>query len=225
MKTSIPPQAKRYLLEALSTDENPTGVGSGGGGGAPRGKKGEATGVPGATEILFGADEPDGWGAKTAAGLYLSGKAANSLARGVEKFGPQAIGALTKAGKWFPKGNNLGGDMLQAIAGGALSAIPGVAAKVLRQWGEISGANFFDANIGHIGQSAMKLSTEGGGRPWTPFVIPGQQGTKVTPYDPDYDLKKRIQNVQRDAVTRDLDAYDAYRRRYLPSAPPGTMMS
>lgn len=197
MKTSIPPQAKRYLLEALSTYENPTGVGSGGGGGAPRGKKGEATGVPSAGEILFGNTEKGDWGAGAATGFYMGGKAAEAAASTLEKFGPQMFGKMMGAGKWFPKGNSLLGDIGQSLAGGFLSAVPGAAAKVARQLGDISGANWFDANIGHIGQSAMRLAAEGGGRPWTPFVIPGQRTTRTAQYDPDYDLRKQVEKASK----------------------------
>ena len=209
MRTTLPPEAKKYLIEAFGKDPNagiaystePMTFGGSsiqGGGGAERGKKGEATGVPGASEILFGDTEKDDLGLKTAAGAYAIGKGADTFANVLDKFGAQGLGRLLGAAKWLPRGGDGGflKDAISAIGGGALSAIPGVASKGLRQIADISGANWFDANIGRIGASANELAAQGAGKPWTPFALPQTARTKVTPYDPDYDAKRKLKALQ-----------------------------
>jgi hypothetical protein len=216
MSSFLPISSKNYLLETLSSTErsrnieflkeiakspslklsDPQGttksMGSGMGTGAPKGKKEEDIEKnQNADNVLFGDTEKDDWGLGHAAGAYAIGKIAGGLADTIDASGAQKFGDMVGLGKFMSKNpSGFFGDVVGGIAKGAVSAVPGVTSKLLRQVADISGANWFDANIGNIGQSQMQLAAQGAGKPWTPLVVPKQAANKVTPYDPNYQQNK-----------------------------------
>jgi hypothetical protein len=182
-KPSKPEKSKREKIKDI------TGADTGGyGGGGPRGKKHDNKDK--ADNVLFGDTEDGDWGAGAAATAYGIGKAADTIADVLDATGAQKIGDAVGLSKMLPKGGGMMGNILSGIATGAVTAIPGATSKLLRQVSDISGANWFDANLGRIGQSQMELAAQGAGKPWTPLAIPGPAQSKQNPYDPEYQAKK-----------------------------------
>lgn len=150
------------------------------GGGAGKGfagldKKGKGTSDKG---VLFGDEDSSKLG--SAAGLYLLGKGAKTLADVVDTTGAQRFGDLaTSMIPSLPKVSGFGGDIVKGLGSAVIKGIPGMGAALLRQLHDISGAGWFDANIEKIGRSQLELSAQGAGSPWTPFVIPGKTKAEV----------------------------------------------
>jgi hypothetical protein len=88
------------------------------------------------------------------------------------------------------------GALAKSAASKVVSGIPGTASKILRQVSDISGANWFDANIGNIGNSANELAAQGAGSPWTKLLVPKTSKNPLTPYDPFKERKQRVANAQ-----------------------------
>lgn len=224
MSSFLPIDSKNYLLESLSTTEqdrviefleeiaksptlklsSPSGnAGSGAssssdnsfGTGAPAGKKKDNKNTP--DNVLFGDTEDEDWGAGAAATAYGIGKAADTVADVLDATGAQRIGDVVGLSKRLPKGGGLMGDIASGIAGGAVSAIPGATSKLLRQVSDISGANWFDANVAKIGQSQMELAAQGAGSPWTALAVPKRGQSKQKPYDPNYKRNQSIEAAQK----------------------------
>ena len=218
MNSFLPISSKNYLLETLSTTKSERNIeflkeiakspslkladpfGAGMGTGAPKGKKEEDIEKNKKPDnILFGDTEQNDWGLGHAAGAYAIGKGANTLANVIDNSGAQALGdvVMGKMGQYIPQNAGFMGDIVNGVAGGAISGIPKVASSLLRQVGDLSGANWFDANVGNIGQSQMQLAAQGAGKPWTPFVLPRTTAGKVKPYDPNYQQNKSLEAAQR----------------------------
>jgi hypothetical protein len=222
MSSFLPIDFKNYLLESLSTTErdrviefleeitkspslklsSPSGnAGSGAsstsdnsfGAGAPKGKKKDDKELS-TNDVLFGDND---LGVGAAATAYGIGKAADTVADVLDATGAQRIGDVVGLSKWLPKGAGLMGDIAAGIASGAVSAIPGATSKLLRQVSDISGANWFDANIAKIGQSQMELAAQGAGSPWTALAVPRRGQSKQKPYDPNYKQNKAIEKAQK----------------------------
>jgi hypothetical protein len=222
MSSFLPIDSKNYLLESLSTTErdrviefleeitkspslklsNPAGnAGSGTsstsdnsfGAGAPKGKKKDNK-EQSTNDVLFGDND---LGAGAAATAYGIGKAADAVADVLDATGAQRIGDVVGLSKWLPKKGGMMGDIAAGIATGAVSAIPGATSKLLRQVSDISGANWFDANIAKIGQSQMELAAQGAGSPWTALAVPRRGQSKQKPYDPNYKQNKAIEAAQK----------------------------
>jgi hypothetical protein len=133
-------------------------------------------------------------------GLYTIGKVASTGSDILDMFGAQKLGSLA-ASKLGPLGQ-IGG----AIAGKAISAIPGVGSSLLRQISDISGAGWVDAQIGNIGPSELKLAAQGAGSPWTPFVLPGQAKSERKGYDPNKETDDAIKAASRAEQIKKLRA-------------------
>jgi hypothetical protein len=226
MSSFLPISSKNYLLETLSSTESsrniefleeivnqsseklPKQTGGYGVGGAATTDSGEPDdNSHDTTNVLFGKQKPIKVGTdkyhldlnspEAAAGLYAVGKGANSLADVLDSTGAQRFGDLVGLDKFLPKNAGFLGDVVGKIATGAVSAVPGATSKLLRQVGDLSGANWFDANVGNIGQSQMQLAAQGAGKPWTPLVAPKQAANKVTPYDPTDKLNRNINAAEK----------------------------
>jgi len=222
MSSFLPIDSKNYLLESLSTTErdrviefleeitkspslklsSPSGnAGSGAsptsdnsfGAGAPKGKKKDNKKLS-TNDVLFGDND---LGVGAAATAYGIGKAADTVADVLDATGAQRIGDVVGLSKWLPKNKGLMGDIAAGIASGAVSAIPGATSKLLRQVSDISGANWFDANVAKIGQSQMELAAQGAGSPWTALAVPRRGQSKQKPYDPNYKQNKAIEKAQK----------------------------
>jgi hypothetical protein len=145
--------------------------------------------------ILF--NDQNGTDIPAAVGLYGVGKIADTAADAIDAFGGQAVGdALSR---FIPAG--LGnvpvvGSLAKSAASKVISGIPGTASKILRQVSDISGANWFDANIANIGNSANELAAQGAGSPWTKLLVPKTSKNPLTPYDPFKERKQRVANAQ-----------------------------
>jgi hypothetical protein len=79
-------------------------------------------------------------------------------------YGPLAYGGGVLA-SWL--GKMAGGKM-----GGKLGSM---AQQLGGQIEDLTGKSWFDAQVANIGHSQMKLTAQGAGSPWTPFVIPGKK--------------------------------------------------
>lgn len=183
----------------------PGGMGVGG----PKGKQKDISQTP--DNILFGDVGDDDLGAGTAAGMYGLGKAAEAgadwlEALGMEKLVGPAAGALSSAASKVP----VVGPIASAVGGGILGAIPGAGAKFLRQVSDISGANWFDANIAKIGRSSQELAAQGAGSPWTSLAIPQTKQTKVSYPDPGKRKAAAIQAAKAEESAKKLRAKGYY---------------
>jgi hypothetical protein len=208
----LPEQAKLYLVESLNskifeetkkeksaksiTGSRPgMGVGTPG----PKGKKKEPNVLFGDTEdfnVMGMSLSPE----VVATGLYGAGKAADYAADWLDAFGAQKLGgAAAKAINASGVGNiPVLGSVVNAIGSGLVSAIPGASSTLLRQVSDISGANWFDANIKKIGRSTQELAAQGAGSPWTALAIPGQAKSERKPYDPNKEQDDAIKRAKRD---------------------------
>lgn len=174
------------------TEKDVAGGGSGRGGRKGIDDKNDNKSMGG---ILF--NDQNGTDIPAAVGLYGVGKIADTAADAIDAFGGQAVGdALSR---FIPAG--LGnvpvvGSLAKSAASKLFSGIPGTASKVLRQVSDISGANWFDANIANIGNSANELAAQGGGSPWTKLLVPKTSKNPLTPYDPFKERKQRVADAQ-----------------------------
>ena len=174
------------------TDKDVAGGGSGTGGRKGIDDKNDNKSAGG---ILF--NDQKGTDIPAAVGLYGVGKIADTAADAIDAFGGQAVGdALSR---FIPAG--LGnvpvvGALAKSAASKVVSGIPGTASKILRQVSDISGANWFDANIGNIGNSANELAAQGAGSPWTKLLVPKTSKNPLTPYDPFKERKQRVADAQ-----------------------------
>jgi hypothetical protein len=168
-----------------------------GGGSGTGGRKGidDKNDNKSAGGILF--NDQKGTDIPAAVGLYGVGKLADTAADAIDTFAPQAIGDAL--GKYIPAGLAgvpVVGKLAQSAASKVVSGIPGTASKILRQVSDISGANWFDANIANIGNSANELAAQGAGSPWTKLLVPKTSKNPLTPYDPFKERKQRVADAQ-----------------------------
>lgn len=186
--TTQPKQKKQKKV----TEKDVAGGGSGTGGRKGIDDKNDNKSMGG---ILF--NDQNGTDIPAAVGLYGVGKIADTAADAIDAFGGQAVGdALSR---FVPAG--LGnvpvvGAFAKSAASKLFSGIPGAASKVLRQVSDISGANWFDANIANIGNSANELAAQGAGSPWTKLLVPKTSKNPLTPYDPFKERKQRVADAQ-----------------------------
>lgn len=174
------------------TEKDVAGGGSGRGGRKGIDDKNDNKSMGG---ILF--NDQNGTDIPAAVGLYGVGKIADTAADAIDAFGGQAVGdALSR---FVPAG--LGnvpvvGALAKSATSKLFSGIPGAASKILRQVSDISGANWFDANIGNIGNSANELAAQGAGSPWTKLLVPKTSKNPLTPYDPFKARKQKVADAQ-----------------------------
>ena len=208
----LPEQAKLYLVESLNnkifeektkekTFKSITGSDPGMGVGppGPNGKKKEPNVLFGDTEdfnVMGMSLSPE----VVATGLYGVGKAADYAADLLDASGAQKLGGLAaKVMNASGVGNiPVLGSVVGAIGSGLVSAVPGATSKLLRQVSDISGANWFDANINKIGRSTQELAAQGAGSPWTALAIPGQAKSERKPYDPNKEQDDAIKRAKRE---------------------------
>jgi hypothetical protein len=165
------------LTEAGGAPGSGTGTsGSGGGTGiTPIGKKTSPTGsavnpVPGvkvrktslgSKSTLFGNSNINMAGAM---GMYGAGKALSGLASMAKTAGGLVGTMLPRSLTNLP----IIGPAAKYAAG-----LPGdLAAGMLSNLADLSGANYFDANVKKMGLNQVKLAAQGAGKPWVPLEIP-----------------------------------------------------
>ena len=174
------------------TDKDVAGGGSGTGGRKGIDDKNDNKSMGG---ILF--NDQNGTDIPAAAALYGVGKIADTAADAIDAFGGQAVGdALSR---FIPAGLAnvpVVGALAKSAASKVVSGIPGTASKILRQVSDISGANWFDANIANIGNSANELAAQGAGSPWTKLLVPKTSKNPLTPYDPFKERKQKVADAQ-----------------------------
>jgi hypothetical protein len=207
----LPEQAKLYLVESLNSKifeekskeksfKSITGSDPGMGAAAPepKGKKKEPNVLFGDTEdfnVMGMSLSPE----VVATGLYGAGKAADYAANWLDAFGAQKLGGVAATAM---NASGVGkipvlGSVVGAIGSGLVSDVPGAASTLLRQVSDISGANWFDANIKKIGRSTQELAAQGAGSPWTALAIPGQAKSERKPYDPNKEQDDAIKQAKR----------------------------
>lgn len=165
----------REFLEAFILTEAVPPTGSGGGTGITPITKVSPTGsaalpVPGvkvkktglgSKSTLFGDSGIDMTGAM---GMYGAGKALSGLA-GVAR----STGGLV--GKMLPRA--LTSLPIIGTAAKFAAGLPGdLAAGMLNNLADLSGANYFDANVKKMGINQVALAAQGAGKPWVPLEIP-----------------------------------------------------
>jgi hypothetical protein len=168
----------REFLEAFILTEAVPPTGSGGGTGitpitkvTPSGSTGSAalpvpgvkvrrTGI-GSKSTLFGDSGIDMTGAM---GMYGAGKVLGGLASVA-----RSTGGLV--GKMLPRAlTNL---PIIGTAAKFAAGLPGdLAAGMLNNLADLSGANYFDANVKKMGINQVALAAQGAGKPWVPLEIP-----------------------------------------------------
>jgi hypothetical protein len=198
MKSKLSVKTQNYLIESLNqritcnldrefletvilTEATPgsgTGTsGSGAGTGiAPVTKKASPTGsaampVPGvkvkktglgSKSTLFGDSGIDMTGAM---GMYGAGKVLSGLAGAAKS----TVGGLV--GKVLPRA--LTSLPIIGTAAKFAAGLPGdLAAGMLNNLADLSGANYFDANVKKMGINQVALAAQGAGKPWVPLEIP-----------------------------------------------------
>lgn len=165
----------REFLEAFTLTEAVPPTGSGGGTGitpitkvSPTGSaalpvpgvKVKKTGI-GSKSTLFGDSGIDMTGAM---GMYGAGKVLGGLAGAA-----RATGGLI--GKMLPRAVT---DLpIIGTAAKFAAGLPGdLAAGMLNNLADLSGANYFDANVKKMGINQVALAAQGAGKPWVPLEIP-----------------------------------------------------
>jgi len=175
LNTRITCNLDREFLEAFILTEAVPPTGSGGGTGitpitkvSPTGSaalpvpgvKVKKTGI-GSKSTLFGDSGIDMTGAM---GMYGAGKALSGLA-GVAR----STGGLV--GKMLPRA--LTSLPIIGTAAKFAAGLPGdLAAGMLNNLADLSGANYFDANVKKMGINQVALAAQGAGKPWVPLEIP-----------------------------------------------------
>ena len=165
----------REFLEAFILTEAVPPTGSGGGTGitpitkvSPTGSaalpvpgvKVRKTGI-GSKSTLFGDSGIDMTGAM---GMYGAGKVLGGLAGAA-----RATGGLI--GKMLPRA--LTSLPIIGTAAKFAAGLPGdLAAGMLNNLADLSGANYFDANVKKMGINQVALAAQGAGKPWVPLEIP-----------------------------------------------------
>lgn len=165
----------REFLEAFILTEAVPPTGSGGGTGitpitkvSPTGSaalpvpgvKVKKTGI-GSKSTLFGDSGIDMTGAM---GMYGAGKVLGGLAGAA-----RATGGLI--GKMLPRA--LTSLPIIGTAAKFAAGLPGdLAAGMLNNLADLSGANYFDANVKKMGINQVALAAQGAGKPWVPLEIP-----------------------------------------------------
>jgi hypothetical protein len=177
------------LTEAGGAPGSGTGTsGSGGGTGITPITKASPTGsaamaVPGvkvkktslgsSKSTLFGNSNINMAGAM---GMYGAGKALSQLAKAGNLVGsmiPRSLANMPIIGTAAKFAAGLGGNM---------------ASSMLNNLADLSGANYFDANVKKMGINQVALAAQGAGKPWVPLEIP--QSTSED--DASSDLSRRI---------------------------------
>jgi hypothetical protein len=165
----------REFIEAFILTEAVPPTGSGGGTGitpitkvSPTGSaalpvpgvKVKKTGI-GSKSTLFGDSGIDMTGAM---GMYGAGKVLGGLAGAA-----RATGGLI--GKMLPRAVT---DLpIIGTAAKFAAGLPGdLAAGMLNNLADLSGANYFDANVKKMGINQVALAAQGAGKPWVPLEIP-----------------------------------------------------
>ncbi len=170
----------REFLEAVTLTEATPGSGtgtsgSGGGTGITPITKVSPTGsaampVPGvkvrktslgSKSTLFGDSNINMAGAM---GMYGAGKALSGLAN-------MAGSAGGLVGSMLPR--SLTSLPIIGTAAKFAAGLPGdLAAGMLNNLADLSGANYFDANVKNMGRNQVALAAQGAGKPWVPLEIP-----------------------------------------------------
>jgi hypothetical protein len=169
----------REFLEAFILTEAVPPTGSGGGTGitpitkvTPSGSTGSAampvpgvkvrkTSLDSSRSTLFGGSSIDMTGAM---GMYGAGKVLGGLAGAA-----RATGGLV--GKMLPRA--LTDLPIIGTAAKFAAGLPGdLAAGMLNNLADLSGANYFDANVKKMGINQVALAAQGAGKPWVPLEIP-----------------------------------------------------
>jgi hypothetical protein len=111
-----------------------------------------------------------------AMGMYGAGKALSQLA-----------GAGNLVGKMIPR--SLANMPIIGTAAKFAAGLGGnLASSMLNNLADLSGANYFDANVKKMGINQVALAAQGAGKPWVPLEIP--QSTSED--DASSDLSRRI---------------------------------
>jgi hypothetical protein len=194
MRTEFLPHTKNYLVESLNkqmTEDinieflkhvNLHEAGGSGVGGPAKPKKGGDDTSFLDSPTLFGRSNINLPGAL---GLYGAGKALY----GVADMADAGLGAITaKTLKPFSKLPIIGPAL------GLLSQFPAsLVGPMVRNIADLSGANWFDANVKNIGQSEMMTAATKAAKPFVPLQIPKPQGaSEENPYDPDVQRAKAV---------------------------------
>jgi hypothetical protein len=115
----------------------------------------------GSKSTLFGNSNINMAGAM---GMYGAGKALSGLASMAKTAGGLAGTMLPRSLTNLP----IIGPAAKFAAG-----LPGdLAAGMLSNLADLSGANYFDANVKKMGLNQVKLAAQGAGKPWVPLEIP-----------------------------------------------------
>lgn len=147
------------------------------GGNAPKpnavpGVKVRKTSLGSSNSTLFGNSNINMAGAM---GMYGAGKALSQLAGAgnlVGKLIPRSLANMPIIGPAAKFAAGLGGNM---------------ASSMLRNLADLSGANYFDANVKNMGANQVALAAQGAGKPWVPLQIP-----EPTPEDNESSTQKAI---------------------------------
>jgi hypothetical protein len=124
------------------------------------GVKVKKTGI-GSKSTLFGDSSINMAGAM---GMYGTGKVLSGLAGAA-----RATGGLV--GKMLPRA--LTSLPIIGTAAKFAAGLPGdLAAGMLNNLADLSGANYFDANVKKMGINQVALAAQGAGKPWVPLEIP-----------------------------------------------------
>jgi hypothetical protein len=195
MKSTLSVKTQNYLIESLNkritcnldrefleafilTEATPGSTGTSGSGGgtgitpttkvSPTGSaalpvpgvKVKKTGI-GSKSTLFG---DSGINMTGAMGMYGAGKVLGGLAGAA-----RATGGLI--GKMLPRAVT---DLpIIGTAAKFAAGLPGdLAAGMLNNLADLSGANYFDANVKKMGINQVALAAQGAGKPWVPLEIP-----------------------------------------------------
>ena len=130
----------------------------------------------GSKSTLFGNSNINMAGAM---GMYGAGKALSGLAN-------MAGSAGGLVGSMLPRSlTNL--PIIGPAAKFAAGLPGGLAAGMLRNLADLSGANYFDANVKNLGANQVALTAQGAGKPWVPLQIP-----EPTPEDTETATQKAI---------------------------------
>lgn len=205
MRTEFLPHTKNYLVESLNKQmtedinieflKTVKLYEAGGFGGGPppppttgydhnkEKKSGENTDFDGS--VLFGHSNINMPGAM---GLYGAGQVLKQTADWAESrlgaLGGKALGAALKP---------LAGVPILGPAAGLISQMPSqLVGGMLRNLADLSGADWFDANVKNIGQSELQLAASKAGKPFVPLQVPKSQRSDENPFDPEVQRAKAI---------------------------------
>jgi hypothetical protein len=125
----------------------------------------------------------------------LFGDSEDALAGGAALYG---VGTLAS---WLSSlgGPKMGPKGLKKLMSGPMG---GFLQKLGGQIEDLSGKSWFDAQVGNIGQSQMRLVAKGAGSPWTPFVLPGKKRIE----------KSNLQDIENEELGRKVRSAELQQR-------------